>query len=118
MKTKYWIALLVLVLAICVGLSIALFLPGKQVSQVQVYSEGKLMHTLSLDRDTQITVQTRLGANVITVRDGKVAVTEADCPDHHCMHRGWCDGGAPIVCLPNRLELRFTDSGGIDAALK
>ena len=109
MKTKYWIIGLSLLLALSVGLSLWLFRPS-QAAAVQVISQGKVLYTLPLSVDTQITVESVLGSNVITVKDGKVAITEADCPDQHCVNRGFCSGGAQIVCLPNRLVLAFTDS--------
>ena len=117
MRTKYWIILLAAVLAVCLISGILLLTLGSGATCVQVYSDGKLLHTLPLGVDTRITVQSKYGENVITVQQGKVAVTEADCPDGYCMHRGWCDGGAPVVCLPNRLVLRFSDSQKVDAAL-
>ena len=55
------------------------------------------------------------GTNTITVRDGHIAVTAATCPDHYCMHRGFCDRGTQIVCLPNRLVIRFLGEQNIDA---
>lgn len=114
MKTKTWILWISLVLLLCVGLSFWLLLPGTPADAVQVFSEGKLLYTLPLNTDTQVTVATALGTNVVTVKDGKVAVTEADCPDHYCMDRGWCNSGAQIVCLPNRLVLEFTGEQSID----
>lgn len=114
MKTKKWILIITLVLAVCVGLSLWLLWPGEPAESVKVFSEGKLLYTLPLNKDTQVTVSTDLGTNAVTVKDGKVAVTEADCPDHYCMHRGWCNGGAQIVCLPNRLVLEFTGEQTLD----
>ena len=115
MKTKYWIMLFAALLAVCLALSVLLLMPAEPAAFVQVYSDGKLLYTLDLDKDTRITVESANGTNVITVSGGKVAVTQASCPDGHCMGRGWCDSGAQIVCLPNRLVLRFTEDGGIDA---
>ncbi len=37
---------------------------------------------------------------VIEVKDGKVRVTESDCPYKICVKQGWIDRGS-IVCLPN-----------------
>ncbi len=113
MKTKYWIALLAGILAVCVGLSLALFWP-EQAACARIYSEGKLLYTLDLRVDTQVTVRTDRGENVITVRDGKIAVTQADCPDGHCVGRGFHDGGSPIVCLPNRLVIQFSAEQAVD----
>lgn len=117
MKTKTWILVIALVLLLCVCLSLWLLLPGEPSDAVKVFSEGKLLYTLPLKEDTQVTVTTALGTNVITVKDGKVAVTEADCPDHYCMARGYCNSGAQIVCLPNRLVLEFTGEQALDAVV-
>ena len=51
----------------------------------------------------------------MTVHDGKIAVTAADCPDGYCMQRGWCSSGADIVCLPHHLSIRFLQTDGLDA---
>ena len=53
----------------------------------------------------------------LAVKDGKIAVTQASCPDHHCMARGFCNSGAQIVCLPNRLVIEFLGDQEIDAAI-
>lgn len=114
MKTKTWIALLAVVGAACLGLSLWLLQPG-ETRAVKVISQGKVLYVLPLAEDTQVEVSTEQGTNVVTVEKGKVAVTHADCPDGYCMARGWCSGGSQIVCLPNRLVLEFTDGGGMDA---
>lgn len=116
MKTKYWILLIAGVLVACALLSVWFFAPGESARAVQVYSEGKLLYTLPLQVDTQITVTTSRGTNTVTVENGKVAVTQADCPDGHCMARGWCSSGAQIVCLPHRLVLNFTGTQPIDGS--
>ena len=115
MKTKYWIWLLVAIVVICLTLSVVL-LGGGDADFAQVYSDGELLYTLDLRIDQQKTVQNEYGVNTITVSGGKIAVTQADCPDGYCMKRGFCSGGAQIVCLPNRLVIRFEDAQEIDAA--
>ena len=115
-KTKYWIWLLVGVVVICLALSALLF-AGGDADFAQVYSDGKLLYTLDLRIDQQKTVQSEYGINVITVRDSEIAVTQADCPDGYCMKRGFCSGGAQIVCLPNRLVIRFCGLEEIDGAV-
>lgn len=114
MKTKTWALILAVLLAVCVGASIFLLQPGETAHRVEILSEGKVLHNLDLHVDQQVTVTTDRGTNTITIRDGAVAVTEADCPDHYCMQRGYCTGGAEIVCLPNRLVIRFLGAQEID----
>lgn len=114
MKTKFWVVLLILLVLVCVGFCFALFAPGEPATAVKVISEGKVLYTLPLSEDTQLEIVSAHGTNVVTVKNGSVAVTEADCPDKYCMARGFCSGGTQIVCLPNRLVLEFTGVQAVD----
>lgn len=114
MKTKTWILLISTILIICIGLSLWLYLPGKPASSAEIWSEGKLLYTLDLKTDQTLTVTSAQGTNTITVQTGAVAVTEASCPDKHCMQRGFCNKGVQIVCLPNRLIIKFTGEQILD----
>lgn len=113
MKSRTWALLIGAALVISVGLSLWLMWPG-QSARAEVWSDGELKATLDLSRDQELTVTSARGTNTVTVRDGKIAVTAADCPDHTCMDRGYCAGGAQIVCLPNRLVIRFVGEQTVD----
>ena len=117
MKTKTWILLLGILLLVTVGLSLVFLLPGEPAQQAQVLSDGKLLYTLSLQEDREVTVESQWGTNVITVRDGKIAVTEADCPTGVCKARGFCNSGPQIVCLPHHLVIRFVGKQGADSVV-
>ncbi len=117
MKSKVWMAVLGIFFAVCVALSVVLMLPGEAARYAEVRSDGELVATLDLTVDRVLTVETEFGTNVVTVKDGKVAVTEADCPDHYCMERGYCSSGAMIVCLPNKLTVSFLGEQEIDGAV-
>ena len=116
MQSKDWALILGGILAICLGLSIPLFLP-QEATYAEIWSEGKKIETLSLSVDRVLIVESRYGTNVITVQDGKIAVTEADCPDGHCQSRGYTTGGSQIVCLPNRLVIRFPHGQTLDGVV-
>ena len=115
MKTKTWMFLLALVLALCLGLSAFLMAPRGDARWAEIYSRGQLLRTVDLLLDQEFTVDVSGGRNVVTVKDGKIAVTEASCPDHYCMARGFCSGGTQIVCLPNQLVIRFVGEQEVDA---
>ncbi len=117
MKTKTWIALVAALLVLCLGASLFLLVPGEAAAFAEISSEGSLLHTVDLRIDQEFTVDTANGHNVITVENGKIAVTEANCPDHHCMQRGFCNSGTPIVCLPNKLVISFLGSPETDISL-
>ena len=118
MKTRTWIALLCGVFLICLMIGVWALLPREGADLAQITSQGKVIKTVNLKENQQFTVTTpEGGVNVITVRDGKIAVTEASCPDHYCRNRGFCSGGTDIVCLPNRLVIHFLQEQAVDAAV-
>lgn len=96
-------------------LALALFfLPGRSTpaASAQIYQDGTLITTLSLDIDQEFVAEGKY-TNVITVRDGKIAVTRSDCPGADCVNCGWIStAGRSIVCLPNGLEIRVLAQGG------
>ena len=117
MKTRTWILLLSALLGVCLGLSVFLLRP-READFAEISSQGQVIRTVNLRTDQEFTVTTPEGGyNVVTVRDGKIAVTQANCPDHYCTARGFCGGGTQIVCLPNRLVIRFLNRQTIDAVV-
>ena len=114
MKTKYWILLFAGILVLSLGLGMYFLRPGETASRAEIWSQGKLAKTVDLYQNQEFTVTTDGGSNTVTVRDGKIAVTDATCPDHYCMHRGFCNSGADIVCLPNKLVIIFVGDAEID----
>ena len=84
------------------------FLPrGKQEAvSAQIYRGGQLLMTVSLDKPQQFPVEGDY-CNVITVEDGKISITDSDCPGQDCVHSGAIHSpGRSLVCLPNALEIR------------
>ena len=115
MKNKYWIILFSVLLTVCIAASFWLLAPGENASRAEIRSEGKVLYTVDLATSATYEITTSDGGrNVVTVRDGRIAVTEANCPDHYCMERGFCAGGTQIVCLPNRLVIQFLGEQEVD----
>ncbi len=113
MKTRTWVVLFGILAAAC-AVGSWMLLNRTPAGYAQIISQGEIVKTVSLSRDQEFTVA---GKNTVTVRDGKIAVTAADCPDGYCMKRGFCDGGLDIVCLPNGLVIHFLEDSDVDAAL-
>ena len=111
MKTKYWVLGFLVLAVVCATTSLPLIL-GEDALQAEIYSDGKLVKTVALSVDQEFTVDDK---NTVTVQDGKIAVTWANCPDGYCVRRGFCSSGGDIVCLPNRLVIKFVDEQEIDA---
>ena len=118
MKTKYWIGLFAAILILCTALSIPLLGSGANAACAEIISDGQILQTVNLNTDQQICISSSNGGtNTVTVKDGRIAVTWASCPDHYCMKRGFCAGGTDIVCLPNRLVISFLGEQEVDAAI-
>ena len=114
MKSKFWAMGLAALLAVCLGISF-LVSGGTPAARAEITSEGKVIRIVDLNIDQELTVPSSDGGvNVVTVKDGKIAVTYADCPDGYCVGRGFCNSGTQIVCLPHRLVIRFLGKQEID----
>lgn len=113
MKTRSWIILFLLIAAMCLA---AVFMTSgvEDAARVEILSNGESIAILPLNIDQEIDVD---GHNTVTIKDGKVAVTWADCPDKYCMARGYQSGGRDIVCLPNRLVIRFLGPQSVDISV-
>ena len=111
---RTWILLfaaLALVLA-----AVWFLLPKKTAGTAGIYVDGVLVQTVSPDENQTVTVEGPAGKNVIAVENGEIFVQEADCPDGVCVkHGSLSKNGTPIICLPNRLVIRWMeDPSGMD----
>ena len=117
MKSKYWAIGLGVLLAVCLGISL-LVMGGEPAARAEITSAGRVVQIVDLNLDQKLTIPSPDGGvNVVTVKDGKIAVTYADCPDGYCMDRGYCNAGTQIVCLPHRLVIRFLGEQEIDSVV-
>jgi len=110
-KGDYLAVAVTLLLAAVVFLA---FLPREtgDIPMAEIYLDGTLVRRVSLDTSAEFSV-TGDYMNTVTVRDGKIAVTESDCPGGDCVHSGWIGtSGRSIVCLPNRMEIRIVSAPG------
>ncbi len=81
-------------------------------AMVVIRDGAQNVYELPLGQDVTKTITTDLGTNVIEIKDGRVHVEEADCPNQDCVHQGWIDAaGQQIVCLPHKLTVDIVDEG-------
>lgn len=69
------------------------------------------------DLNQSVIVTTELGTNKVQIRNGKVSITEADCPDKICIKAGEISkSGEILVCLPHKLivEIKGENEKDID----
>lgn len=79
-----------------------------------IRQNGKIIKEIDLNsikEPYEFEIKTNDGhSNTIRVEYGKIAITDADCPDKVCVNTGYIsDGVIPIVCLPHRLSVTIVD---------
>ena len=119
-KLKYKIIIIFAVLIFAAGIAgsiVVLNAPKKNT--VIIKSDGKILYTLDLssEPDRTFEIKTDRGENTVEIKDGKIRVLSADCPDKTCVRMGRLESSAmPIVCLPHKLVIEFAENDdGVDA---
>ena len=87
---------------------------AKNNTRVEIVKNDKILYTLDLNKepDRSIRIETGDSYNLITIRNGEIFMEDAGCPDHTCVKMGVLrEENLPIVCLPNKLVIRFAEEG-------
>ena len=79
--------------------------------------DGQKQDSYSLEEDLELDIPSLEGGyNHLSIQNGIVSVTDADCPDKLCVHQKSIQyEGEMIVCLPHKLVIQI--SGGEEASL-
>ena len=117
----FWVLILAAIIAVCLVAEMMIRGAENPSRFAGIYRDGELLYTIDLrgstPREYEITGANG-GRNVVRA-DGNASVymAESNCRDGYCVRRGAVGGGAPIVCLPNRVVIKLTDySADVDAA--
>lgn len=100
------------------------FAVKKDGSYAVIKVDGKVIKTLDFNSgETTIEVNGyQGGVNKVVINDGKVSMTEADCPDELCVKTGKISRvGETIVCLPHRVVVEIKgspDDDSIDSVVR
>ena len=79
---------------------------NSEAQKLRITVLGKEYGVYSLDEDQVIKIG---DTNVCEIKDKKVTMISAECPDQLCIHQGpICLQGETIVCLPNKVVLEVT----------
>ena len=115
-STRFWLCILGVLAVIAVAGLFALHAHRQTGAMVQVTQGGEVVDVFPLSQSGTHRYESSGGYNIVEIRDGKVAVIEADCPDQICVRHGPTDQTAdPIVCLPHTLVVQvLAPEGGTD----
>lgn len=105
----------VILAAVIVIIAVAglLFINGTRVegNRVVVKINGVETQSYSLSENTEFEIKTgknNSNYNIVVIENGKVRVTEADCPDGICEdYRPISYVGETIICLPHKVVIEI-----------
>ncbi len=113
----------IIAIVLVIGFALALLFSftqktiGQEV-KIQIFQDGSLIEERSPNTKETIYVNSTY-KNTIVIDDGKVAITESNCPGEDCVHSGWISqAGRNIICLPNRVEVRIVGNDGVDFVVR
>ena len=120
MTNRIWIVVFSFVAVLCLALWLFISSVSSQSMIVGIYKDGSLVEKINLNVVTgerEITLSGEYGDNVILVSNGHIKMKSADCPDKLCVNHGELkSSSSPIVCLPNKVVIKFEGStDGADA---
>lgn len=96
---------------------------GKGLSNTyaEITVSGRLYKTIPLadhKGEEAIEVKTKHGTNIIQIKDNKIGIIEADCPDHVCMNPEYIEKpGQVLVCLPHKVMIEIKGTAEDDIIL-
>ena len=118
MKNRTWILIFTVAAALCAAGFFLLPRPDGGDTAL-IYKDGALIESIDLSKVTEpytITLNWEGRENVISVGPGYIAITQAGCPDQICVKHGpLAHGAMPIVCLPNRVVIKWAKDAVADA---
>lgn len=101
-------AMLIAAVLLCAAALWLMLRPSSEGAYAVITHHGEEIATYPLSRDTSVTIG-KEAYNVITIEDGKVFVSDANCGDHTCIHTGKISlQGQQIICLPHELVIEVT----------
>ena len=72
---------------------------------VVVRIDGEEYAKLSLNKDTELLIQSEHGENLLIIKDSKAWVDSASCPNQVCVNSGELTELSPIVCKHNHVSI-------------
>ena len=86
-----------------------------------IYENGKLIKTvsdLSPHKEYSFEIKTENGTNTITVGEGSIWVSSADCSNQTCVHAGKIShAGQTVICAPHKLVIKIVGETSADAVI-
>lgn len=93
------------------GFSLWILRPSES-KVVDIVSDREILYTIDLSEaeNQELVISYHGSSNTVKIENGEIWVREAQCPDQTCLSMGKLSSESlPIVCLPNRLIIRYAE---------
>lgn len=107
---KICIAVITVIFVGAVTVSLLLFRKSDS-SYISIVQDNEIIYKfdLSATENQTIRIEDKNGGyNIVEISDGRIRISDADCPDRTCVNTGFLSGDIPIVCLPHKLVIRYS----------
>ena len=82
-------------------------------NEVEIIRDNNVIYRFDLNTATDQTIYIASddgGYNIVSINNGTICISEADCPDRTCVKMGKLSSEfLPLVCLPHKLIVRFAE---------
>lgn len=100
---------------LCAVIALIYVLRPSESSFIEIIQDGKVIEKLDISKEEDRVFRIESddgGWNEIKIEKGTILISDADCPDRTCVKTGALrSAGVPIVCLPHKLVIRYSDDG-------
>jgi len=113
--------LLAAVIALAALIWLVVRITRSEGAYVLVTVDGEVFGEYPLDTDAEIRIGDDVHYNILVIKDGTAAITEASCPDKLCVKQGKASyDGQSIICLPNKVVVEIVggEQSSFDAVAK
>ena len=110
MKTRFWVLLFGAICCVCAVLAWYFGTREPSGTVAGVYLDGELVYSVDLSAvtdATEFTLDADGGSCTIRVDTEGIRIVASTCSEQICVHHGYLGAGAPIVCLPNRVVIKW-----------
>lgn len=94
---------------------------GYNNTYAEITVDGKMYKTVALSEHSGeeiFEIKTEHGINIVKIKDNKIGIIEADCPDQVCMNPEYIEkAGESLVCLPNKVMIQIKGLSDDDVIL-
>lgn len=112
---KKWDVIIITFLILISFVPYIIFMYSQSANSSEVYAiisvNGKEYRKIRLDNNSkteEININNDGDINIIKIVDNKIAIVEANCPDHICEKPGFISKvGDRLVCLPHKVVIEI-----------